>query len=986
MSKATARLSVAENNAFVHNPQTNSDSDIALDKPDTPRDNASFFSSFDSKFSVRSTNTRPTILKIGMKGKEADNIMYSARKASFSTPMTPESISSSFFSSISPRTNESVVDNENEIAEYDNVEIKLTQALRLRNARCLGMERNSLTLANYSDEGEQFIVKELVKCVLSQVATKSEKHNIDLVNKIRAYAIDVGASFDDAVHQYAIELCDFNRNVPNALRKAEILSHWCSSSSVRCLIVLKMVQKARASVERPPDLNPLAMEAISWASDINVKAELEEATRLLAIDSLVRKYCGNGAQEFFQVHEQSHGLRLVQQVCRHIDVPSVLSDAMMLCDAFKYVSRVDTCVTIIQRTMLAPRMRHVNSATVNRAEQCASFLHDLYAKDDILAEKVGERVAVFCAQTLVDCRKIILKGSFVEDAKRQAMVASSTACAVLSIMHNNTTAIRSVGEKGNYAPSFLVEVSALLKEFQKVSVLQSGCSVFLTLEEMRTTSACKSVLLDLLKPCIELLATQNYSKDLNDESLRHQLKSAMAKARHWCAILGDTPSRVSQLWSWSIGDAASRLARSSGTHASLLLLQSSGVLDDRSYHSSCQSILAVVLSLCSRAFVEARKNLNSMQLDGDSSSLLIAMNSIAQASLLLREHVISFSPPSMLSPALSLCNLTELVCEVSIRSDLGVGERVEKYLNAMQNSMQKHHANPIRATNPLSGSLKDYSECLHRESLPTSPNLHPSWYIGDGLLLRPIEALSLSMTYCEMIINFESISPTESFSATNDSTMTTSDIFHPLESRGAHTMTLRLLSFSTAVVLSQICSLQMDSTPLLVTAESTLKKNESVLAERSLGGTESGITSGNIDSQLAILFLVQLPKESAFKVFFPSFLHWVMLLIFASKISVSLTSMFRSTKQHCHQQWGGEISIGFSLSPALVHIVVLVRILLARHFPGINNAASSSNVKSSVAIQNGGVYFHVIPYHLILAFLLHPMIPRMKTLRNIAGI
>jgi hypothetical protein len=48
--------------------------------------------------------------------------------------------------------------------------------------------------------------------------------------------------------------------------------------------------------------------------------------------------------------------------------------------------------------------------------------------------------------------------------------------------------------------------------------------------------------------------------------------------------------------------------------------------------------------------------------------------------------------------------------------------------------------------------------------------------------------------------------------------------------------------------------------------ENTLRNNYRVLAERSLGGTESGLTSGTIDALMSVSFLLHLPKEMAFKV------------------------------------------------------------------------------------------------------------------------
>jgi hypothetical protein len=62
-----------------------------------------------------------------------------------------------------------------------------------------------------------------------------------------------------------------------------------------------MLRVALVSVQCPPDIALLAKDAIAMAVDENDKCELQEALKLIEIDSLVRKYCGNGAQEYFRV-------------------------------------------------------------------------------------------------------------------------------------------------------------------------------------------------------------------------------------------------------------------------------------------------------------------------------------------------------------------------------------------------------------------------------------------------------------------------------------------------------------------------------------------------------------------------------------------------------------------------------------------------------------------------------------------------------------
>ena len=317
------------NKTFAHNLQLETDiTDVAETESTKHNNNASFFSSVDSKVSSRSVYPRPTVLNVGLiRGmRKKGSKIFSAQRVTKPVLAASES--------------DVVVLQDDDDLDYDCVELKIGEAIRLKNARELGLERSSLMLTNYSKMGVQYVIKELVKSALRR-KNSGTLDCTELVGKIRSFAAYVDADFDDAVHQYAQESCDSNRdNIPNILRQMETLSCWCTTPSVRCLIVLKMLRKALVSIQPPPNLTALADEAITWAADGDVKSEVEEAARLLSIDALVRKYCGNGAQEFFRVNDPTHGIRLVQYVCRHIDLPEVLDDAFVLCDAFSILRTV----------------------------------------------------------------------------------------------------------------------------------------------------------------------------------------------------------------------------------------------------------------------------------------------------------------------------------------------------------------------------------------------------------------------------------------------------------------------------------------------------------------------------------------------------------------------------------------------------------------------------------------------------------------------
>ena len=312
---ATARLTVAMNCCFIQPKQSELHEDDDILGPSTPRNTSeTFHTSFDSKAPKHYVPrpSRPTVLKIGLisGARKRDCRMMSAQRVSRGKigindgPSLEFSFLHKSLSSPDSVAKVSHVDDndDDESVEYNCVEYKLQEARRLKTARDLGLPRNVLALANYSTMGEHFVVKELVKATIVQHSDESLNSVASIRDEIRSFATDVDADFDKAVHQYANELCDDNRdNIPHALHQASILFQWCTSPAVKCGIVLKMLRVALVSVPRPPDITSLAKDAIAMAVDENDKSELQEASRLLAIDSLVRNYCGNGAQEFFRV-------------------------------------------------------------------------------------------------------------------------------------------------------------------------------------------------------------------------------------------------------------------------------------------------------------------------------------------------------------------------------------------------------------------------------------------------------------------------------------------------------------------------------------------------------------------------------------------------------------------------------------------------------------------------------------------------------------
>lgn len=511
----------------------------------------------------------------------------------------------------------------------------------------------------------------------------------------------------------------------------------------------------------------------------------------------------------------THGIRLVQHICRHIDADSVLRDVLILCDAFKDIPLVNVCVSLLERVMI--------SRGTGRVGQCARIMSDLYSKDASLAEAVGKRATSFCEEVLEDCKKLILQDSFAVEAKRKAKHIVRVACSILSVMVNEGKLMRK-------APNDCAGSLLKLKQFEIISRLQLESNIFLTLSESGDAFASASVILELLKPILSLSLTNQSSASV--DYLQKELKPLIRNAKNWCTTLCE-PSNVDRLWSYAVGTIASQIAKTSGSNASVLL-QTSGCFESGAHF---HSIVAVALTLYNEALLQTHQLSKSMLPQNDSATAVFtAMKNMVQASHLLREHAIISSPANALPTALSVSTLIELVCDVSARSDLGVGERIEKEIALLYPILQK-------------------SASFCQKVLPPSPILHPTWYIGDGLLLQPTDALFSCVSYCQIVSQLE---PMGLFS-TSEQLIATSEICTILETNGAHSSSLRLLAHGNSTSISSSGKLLFDS--------EIVSNSEALSAGRSLGGTDAGFTSGNVDSLLSVSFLLHLPKESAFKVY-----------------------------------------------------------------------------------------------------------------------
>ncbi len=144
---------------------------------------------------------------------------------------------------------------------------------------------------------------------------------------------------------------------------------------------------------------------------------------------------------------------------------------------------------------------------------------------------------------------------------------------------------------------------------------------------------------------------------------------------------------------------------------------------------------------------------------------------------------------------------------------------------------------------------------------PTSmqiDSLHPTWYVGDGILLPPTEASQHCMHLFRALLIACSL-----YSGQTDQ----SNIYRLhefLHSRGAYAISSRILMYTFSVMQDQSSSnLSSSSRTHILGLDNEINY---LLAERSLGSSGSGNTCGRVDSQLAVYHLLSLPLKVGFKV------------------------------------------------------------------------------------------------------------------------
>lgn len=687
--------------------------------------------------------------------------------------------------------------------EYDgiegNVEIKLHGAQCLVSARRQGMQHSFVTLRNFlSLGGAQHVVTELVRIVSAEAADHGSRlKNID--DRVEPFCREFSANKEEAI----LKCCESFLNAKSVittslLEEAASLARCCKLVSTRCRIALLVIRAALRCGDSPEWLGRFSKEAIFWASfDSGMQSELEEASRLLAIDRIVVKYCGSGARQLFRVDNSLHGIRLLRFVTNHIERSSVVEDALALCGAFHQLSEEDAGALILRNALLFKKRGLIigllgQLIVHNKSTAQSALIKTLSYAEEILNCGVNE--IEFDRHTVLDHTVKMLS------------------CALEHFDH--------------FEQSVLDEIGCFLQSTSVEKIRRD----FLCIFRLHRDHGVSSSLSKLHSPAFAFDETcRLLRQSLSTEAQTSCLSTKLAGVKRACFLLCSEDKSTGDAI-WFKATSCVLCGNVNTDPKTLALLEAIGLLAGSVDTAIGQ--ITIALAFCKTAIRD---------IDDRPS---VGMEKINIATSLVRDRALLFHPDANSATVVNLFSTLDFVSQILTRADEGIGEQQDQKQRILQ--MKAWQTRPVENdTFKNSERSSSSSVCL--------PLLHPSWYIGDGLLLPPKLALHQALAFSKSIL----------FSNEHDNI--TAELFEILSERGAHFLALRSLS-----MWSSACALRSIHLERNLSTESILDGFENAkfsLTERCLGGSGKGITNAKIDSELAMSFLLSLPSKLAFKAF-----------------------------------------------------------------------------------------------------------------------
>jgi hypothetical protein len=746
------------------------------------------------------------------------------------------------------------------VDEYEELlEAKLEAGRWLKEARLLGLGHNLVTLRNFAFcGGSSFLCKELIRYYSSKSETCDQRQTL-LRDEVLKFCNRSRVDYDGALKNYAIELCGGTRANPEAIEEAASIARCCCSPTTKCQITLITLRSALFCRFSPVWLTKLSRDAIEWAAgDSSIRLELEEASRLLLIDEIVGRYCGNGAKELFHVDNPIHASRLLEFVSNNFRNKSVLADVLNLCDAFHHLSVEDGCGILLQNTILR-----------GQQEQVTSLLEELYIRNKTTAHNVYSRVMTFCIDLIDDyTTKFCTSSASMEDAATKSQkndIIAFTLCALnltkVALFHSREMVSFQTGSGFTPLRFSAEHLEKLIKNLERIKTLQTEYDIFLRLSDLDRPGKIILVATKLLSDIVKYYKT----------SRKESANAIASQTRRVCELLApgldsESLDETSLLFIAAITSARD-LAWTSDGLESIDLLSDLGILAASNCEIASRCCLSLSMTYCLRSAKQSGAN-----------KLMTNMKAIVIASSILQDYTLLKCKNDVLGSATSLCVLSDIISRVLIRADEGCGEELDVF---RRNLLEK--ATEKRWTFASLSVEKTKNNNIEELVNLVSPTFHPTWYVGDGLLLPPEEAMRKGIDYCKQIMGLQIM---------DDPSM---GIEAFVVNRGCRALGLQLLSHS---VTTQIC-LSHPETPFELLNEFNYALVIS-LAERYLGGTGAGMTNGLVDSQLAMSHLVSLPLKVAFKLYRSSLptaistrqFARVICLAMVGKVSGTIETMF----------------------------------------------------------------------------------------------
>mmetsp|Transcript_14378 Transcript_14378/g.25749 ORF Transcript_14378/g.25749 Transcript_14378/m.25749 type:complete len:311 (-) Transcript_14378:1581-2513(-) len=184
---------------------------------------------------------------------------------------------------------------------------KLLHAECLQAARELGLAHGVATLRSFSKfGGMQNFSKALVRS-MSACAGSHETRQVIFAEKLKPFCERFNISFDESLIDCVKDLCSGTNASISTIQESASVAQCCSSVSMKCQGILVVLRTALFKKYSPQWLAALSRDAVELsAHDLGLKSELVEAARLLLIDGIVRKYCGDEGSDLFRVDNPRH--------------------------------------------------------------------------------------------------------------------------------------------------------------------------------------------------------------------------------------------------------------------------------------------------------------------------------------------------------------------------------------------------------------------------------------------------------------------------------------------------------------------------------------------------------------------------------------------------------------------------------------------------------------------------------------------------------